>query len=44
MSPRLVICVWDSPLFTKNNKEGTSGTDDFSVGTHQNFILQGSLQ
>ena len=44
MSPGLIICVRDSPLFTKINKECTSGTHNILFGTHPNFILQRSLQ
>lgn len=39
MSPGLLICVWDSPFFTKN-KECTSGNRDIL----STFIMQGSLE
>jgi hypothetical protein len=38
----LIICVRDSSLLTKNNKDCTSKTDDFLIWTHQNVILLGS--
>jgi hypothetical protein len=41
-SAGLITSVWDSPCFTKNDKECTSGSREFLVETHQNFILQGS--
>ena len=39
MSPALLICVWNSPFFTKN-KECTSGNRDIL----SKFIMQGSLE
>lgn len=30
-------------IFTKNNKECTSGACEILVGAHQKFIMQGSL-
>jgi hypothetical protein len=39
-----LICVWDSKFCKKKiNKECTSGTHDFLVGIHQNFILLESV-
>jgi hypothetical protein len=35
-----LLCLW--LFYKKNNKECTSGTHDFLVGTCQNFILQES--
>ena len=43
MSPGLLICVSDLPFSAKRNKKCISETPDFSVGTRQRFIQQGSL-
>jgi hypothetical protein len=39
VNPGLIIFLWDSPNITKNNKECSSWTDDFLVGTLQNFKI-----